>query len=186
MTMHDDQVDVTTETVAALIRDQFRQWADEAVRPLDSSTGTMNTIFRIGDGLSARFPLHRAGPGETLVALEQEAREARAAAELARVSRFPAPEPVALVAPGAGCPMPWAVQTWLPGTNAFGGRLAPAGPGSARGVPPGAGLRRAGVGARPGVGVRAGDGPRAVATRYDKLAVRYEATVLVAAINEWL
>ncbi|GII55535.1 IS5 family transposase [Planotetraspora thailandica] len=27
---------------------------------------------------------------------------------------------------------------------------------------------------------------RAVATRFDKLAVRYEATVLVAAINEWL
>ncbi|WP_168588780.1 IS5 family transposase [Saccharopolyspora sp. ASAGF58] len=27
---------------------------------------------------------------------------------------------------------------------------------------------------------------RAVATRYDKLAVRYEATVVVAAINEWL
>ncbi|MGW0346739.1 transposase [Streptomyces anthocyanicus] len=26
----------------------------------------------------------------------------------------------------------------------------------------------------------------AVATRYDKLAVRYEATLLVAAINEWL
>ncbi|WP_328611258.1 hypothetical protein OG943_19735 [Amycolatopsis sp. NBC_00345] len=27
---------------------------------------------------------------------------------------------------------------------------------------------------------------RAVATRYDKLAVRYEATVVIAAINEWL
>ncbi|MFG2729035.1 transposase [Streptomyces canus] len=27
---------------------------------------------------------------------------------------------------------------------------------------------------------------RAVATRYDKLAVRYEATVLVAMINEWI
>jgi transposase len=27
---------------------------------------------------------------------------------------------------------------------------------------------------------------RAVATRYDRLAVRYETTVLVAAINEWL
>ena len=27
---------------------------------------------------------------------------------------------------------------------------------------------------------------RAVAARYDKLVVRYEATVLVAAINEWL
>ena len=27
---------------------------------------------------------------------------------------------------------------------------------------------------------------RAVATRYDKLAVRYEATLHIAAINEWL
>jgi transposase len=27
---------------------------------------------------------------------------------------------------------------------------------------------------------------RAVATRYDKLAVRYQATVSIAAINEWL
>ncbi|MFF2812256.1 hypothetical protein ACFVT2_34800 [Streptomyces sp. NPDC058000] len=27
---------------------------------------------------------------------------------------------------------------------------------------------------------------RAVATKYDELAVRYEGTVLVAAINEWL
>ncbi|MFJ7629698.1 aminoglycoside phosphotransferase family protein [Streptomyces sp. NPDC097595] len=115
MTMHDDQVDVTTETVAALIREQFPQWAGEAVRPL-ASTGTMNTIFRIGDGLSARFPLHRADPAEALAALEQEA---RAAAELARATRFPVPEPVALGAPGAGYPMPWAVQTWLPGTNAF-------------------------------------------------------------------
>ncbi|QFZ71923.1 hypothetical protein GFH48_00325 [Streptomyces fagopyri] len=29
-------------------------------------------------------------------------------------------------------------------------------------------------------------GHRAVATRFERLAVRYEATVLVAAINEWL
>jgi transposase len=27
---------------------------------------------------------------------------------------------------------------------------------------------------------------RAVATRYDKLAVRYTATITIAAINEWL
>nr|WP_218780759.1 hypothetical protein [Streptomyces caniscabiei] len=42
---------------------------------------------------------------------------------------------------------------------------------------------------RPGSGV-VGDNRlkhhRAVAARYDKLAVRYHATVLVAAINEWL
>ncbi|WP_405901498.1 aminoglycoside phosphotransferase family protein [Streptomyces sp. NBC_00727] len=115
MTMHADQLDLSTGTVAALIRDQFPQWSGEAVRPL-ASTGTVNAIFRIGDTLSARFPLRPAGTGEALAALE---REARAAAELAAVSRFPVPEPVALGRPGAGYPMPWSVQTWLPGTNAF-------------------------------------------------------------------
>ncbi|MFJ6391163.1 aminoglycoside phosphotransferase family protein [Streptomyces sp. NPDC091972] len=114
MTMHDDQVDVTTDIVAALIREQFPQWSDKAIRP-QSSTGTVNAIFRIGDDLSARFPLRPADPAEALAVLEQEA---RASAELARVSRFPVPEPVALGKPGADYPMPWSVQTWLPGTVA--------------------------------------------------------------------
>ncbi|MFJ3581711.1 IS5 family transposase [Streptomyces sp. NPDC090127] len=35
-------------------------------------------------------------------------------------------------------------------------------------------------------GINGLKGNRAVATRYDKLAVRYEATVLVTAINRWL
>ncbi|MFE4592280.1 aminoglycoside phosphotransferase family protein [Streptomyces laurentii] len=114
MTMHDDQVDVTTEIVAALIREQFPQWSGKAIR-LVSSTGTVHAIFRIGSGLSARFPLRLADASEVLTVLE---REAQASAELARVSRFPAPEPVALGKPGAGYTMPWSVQTWLPGTVA--------------------------------------------------------------------
>ncbi|MCD7438562.1 aminoglycoside phosphotransferase family protein [Streptomyces lincolnensis] len=114
MTMHDDQVDVTTETVAALIKEQFPEWSGKAIRLLPS-TGTVNAIFRIGDDLSARFPLRLADATETLMFLEQEA---RASAELAQVSRFPAPEPVALGKPGAGYPMPWSVQTWLSGTVA--------------------------------------------------------------------
>ncbi|MFM9445821.1 aminoglycoside phosphotransferase family protein [Streptomyces acidiscabies] len=114
MTMHDDQVDVTTETVATLLREQFPRWSGQAIRPL-ASTGTVHAIFRIGDTLSARFPLRLADAAEVLAVLEQEA---RASAELARVSRFPVPEPVALGRPGAGYPMPWSVQTWLPGTIA--------------------------------------------------------------------
>ncbi|GEC03711.1 putative phosphotransferase [Streptomyces spinoverrucosus] len=114
MTMHGDQVDVTTETVATLIQEQFPQWSGKEIRPLQS-TGTVNTIFRIGNDLSARFPLRLADAAETRAVLEQEA---QASAELAQVSPFPTPEPVALGEPGAGYPMPWSVQTWQPGTVA--------------------------------------------------------------------
>jgi aminoglycoside phosphotransferase (APT) family kinase protein len=44
--------------------------------------------------------------------------EAEAAAELAGRTRFPTPEPIALGEPGEGYPLPWSVQTWLPGTVA--------------------------------------------------------------------
>ncbi len=44
--------------------------------------------------------------------------EALAARELPGRTRFPTPEPVALGEPGAGYPLPWSVQTWLPGTVA--------------------------------------------------------------------
>lgn len=112
--MHDDQVDVTAETVATLIREQFPQWSGKAIRRLPS-TGTVNAIFRVGNDLSARFPLRLADAAETPAFLEKEA---RASAELAQVSPFPVPEPVALGRSGAGYPMPWSVQTWLPGTVA--------------------------------------------------------------------
>ncbi|WP_327635973.1 aminoglycoside phosphotransferase family protein [Kribbella sp. NBC_00482] len=108
-------MDVTSEMVADLIQEQFPQWKGKAVR-LVPSTGTVNAIFRIGSDLSARFPLRLVGAAEALAVLEQEA---EASAELAQVSRFPVPEPVAFGQPGAGYPMPWSVQTWLPGTVAF-------------------------------------------------------------------
>ncbi|NEB01235.1 aminoglycoside phosphotransferase family protein [Streptomyces sp. SID13726] len=114
MTMHDDQVNVTTETVAALVQEQFPRWSGKEIR-LVPATGTVNAIFRIGNDLSARFPLRLTDAAEALAFLEQEA---RASAELAQVSRFPVPEPVALGRPGPGYPMPWSVQTWLPGTVA--------------------------------------------------------------------
>lgn len=114
MRMHDDQVDVTAETVAALVQEQFPQWSDKEIRLL-KGPGTVNTIFRIGNDLTARFPLSLADAAEMRTGLQKEA---RASAELAQVSPFPTPEPVALGEPGAGYPMPWSVQTWLPGTVA--------------------------------------------------------------------
>ena len=43
--------------------------------------------------------------------------EAAAARELAGATRFPVPEPAALGEPGPGYPLPWSVQTWLPGVT---------------------------------------------------------------------
>ncbi|MCY7343962.1 MAG: aminoglycoside phosphotransferase family protein [Pseudonocardia sp.] len=63
----------------------------------------------------ARFPLESRGVAATRRWLESEAQAAR---ELSGRTRFPTPEPVALGEPGAGYPIPWSVQTWLPGVAA--------------------------------------------------------------------
>lgn len=112
--MHADQLTISPETVRELVGDQFPRWRDLPVRALPSS-GTVNAIFRIGERLAARFPLE---PGDVGAKRAWLAAEAEAAAELAGRTRFPTPEPVALGEPGRGYPLPWSVQTWLPGVVA--------------------------------------------------------------------
>ncbi|MEV0584356.1 aminoglycoside phosphotransferase family protein [Nonomuraea sp. NPDC050310] len=118
MRMHDDQLTITPELVRALVASQFPEWRDLPVTEV-TGPGTVNAIFRLGDDLTARFPLQ---PGVTASVRdglrgELEA-EAAAARELAGRTRFRTPEPVALGSPGDGYPLPWSVQTWLPGTMA--------------------------------------------------------------------
>ncbi len=108
------QLTIDERMVRELIDAQFPQWRDAPVRAVDS-VGTVNAIFRIGDGLVARFPRHVADSDDVL---EQLKREAKAATELASASRFPTPEPVAIGRPGRGFPLPWTVQTWVPGVTA--------------------------------------------------------------------
>ena len=57
--------------------------------------------------LATRFALKLADAGSVRRELTSEAAAAR---ELARRTRFPTPEPVALGEPGAGYPLPWSVQ----------------------------------------------------------------------------
>ena len=65
--MHDDQLTVPVETVTALVDAQFPRWRGLPVKPVRSQ-GTVNAIFRIGDRLTARFPLSPATPGRAAVA----------------------------------------------------------------------------------------------------------------------
>ena len=114
MTMHADQLHVPLETVRHLIAEQFPQWAALPVRPL-ASTGTVNALFRIGDRLTGRFPLQPLEVAEARRWLEEEAEAAR---ELAGRTAYATPKPVAIGQPGPGYPLPWSVQTWVPGTPA--------------------------------------------------------------------
>lgn len=75
----------------------------------------MNAIFRIGGGLAARLPLVGHDPAQVRVSLLAEA---DAMGELADAATVPTPEPVALGDPGPGYPLPWIVQSWVPGHDA--------------------------------------------------------------------
>ncbi|MFD6953662.1 aminoglycoside phosphotransferase [Nocardiopsis sp. TSRI0078] len=114
MDMHADQITVSVETAARLIAAQFPEWTGLPLAPVLPG-GTVNTVFRLGERFSVRFPLRLEEPeavGRRLKA------EAAAAHELFGHTRFATPEPVAIGEPGQGYPMPWAIQTWLPGTPA--------------------------------------------------------------------
>ena len=114
MTMHPDQIEVEPDTVRQLVDEQFPQWQSLPIRELAAS-GTVNALFRIGDCLVARFPIQ---PGEVERTRLQLMSEADAARKLLDSTPFPTPEPIALGHPGADYPLPWSVQTWLPGTSA--------------------------------------------------------------------
>jgi aminoglycoside phosphotransferase (APT) family kinase protein len=109
--VHRDQLELDPAVARRLIDDQFPQWADLPVRLLTTS-GTVNTIVRIGTGLAARFPLQGSDPEQVGRTLE---RENQAARWFHRSSPVPSPEPVGIGRPGRGYPLPWSVQTWVPG-----------------------------------------------------------------------
>jgi aminoglycoside phosphotransferase (APT) family kinase protein len=112
--MHDGQLAVSPGMVRELVDEQFPSWRGLPVTAVESP-GTVNAIFRIGGQLAARFPLRPADAAAVRRRLESEAAAAR---ELAGRTRFATPEPVAIGKPGAGYPLAWAVQTWLPGVTA--------------------------------------------------------------------
>ena len=112
--MHPNQLTISLTTVRKLVDAQFPQWRDLSVEQFPSQ-GTVNALFRLGEGLAARFPLQ---PGDVESTRRWLESEAQAAWELLGRTRFRTPEPVALGEPGEGYPLPWSVQTWLPGTAA--------------------------------------------------------------------
>ncbi|MBT2533277.1 aminoglycoside phosphotransferase family protein [Arthrobacter sp. ISL-48] len=112
--MHHDQVPIDLDTVRDLVQGQFPQWSTEPIVDVPAD-GTVNAIFRIGSDLGARFRLRAEEPDTVKSRLRAEA---AAMTELSDHCPFPTPLPVAIGRPSGSYPMPWSVQTWLPGSVA--------------------------------------------------------------------
>ncbi|MHC6175919.1 aminoglycoside phosphotransferase family protein [Glutamicibacter sp. X7] len=111
MAMHENQLRIDERLAARMIADQFPEYRREPIQQIRSD-GTVNAIFRIGTEFTARFPLL----AENLDLAEAHiARESAALRELAVFSTVPTPEPIALGEPTDDYPMPWSIQTWIPG-----------------------------------------------------------------------
>ncbi|QDE34385.1 hypothetical protein FIV50_06025 [Microbacterium foliorum] len=105
--MHEGRLALTEETAARVIAQRFPALAHLPIERV-RTTGTVNTIVRIGDGFTARFPLVTES-AETLAA------EAAAMEELADVCVVPSPRSLGIGAATAQYPSAWSVQTWVPG-----------------------------------------------------------------------
>jgi aminoglycoside phosphotransferase (APT) family kinase protein len=112
--MHEDQLDLDTDVVAALVREQHPQWDHLPLRPVPSH-GTVHLLWRLGDELVLRFPMQG---GDARATERRMAAEAEAARWVAGRVPVTTPEPVALGRPGSGWPQPGAVYRWLPGDTA--------------------------------------------------------------------
>ena len=113
--MHADEHPIDTTLVRRLVRGQFPRWADLPLTPL-ASGGTVNAVYRLGDGLTVRLPLTAGGAGD----IAKEARVLPALGELP----VAVPAVVAVGEPAEGYPWPWAVHSWLDGSPALEGRAA--------------------------------------------------------------
>ncbi|NED94908.1 aminoglycoside phosphotransferase family protein [Phytoactinopolyspora alkaliphila] len=104
---HEIRSDVSL--VSNLVAHQFPQWADAAVREVESS-GTDNAIFRLGDDLAVRLP-------RIPDAVDSLRRELHWLPWLSRYLPIPVPEPAGRGTPTEEFPYDWAVYRWIPGAD---------------------------------------------------------------------
>ncbi|MBT2383386.1 aminoglycoside phosphotransferase family protein [Streptomyces sp. ISL-11] len=107
---------VDEDLVRRLVAGQFPRWAGLAVERFPSG-GTVNGMYRLGDGMVVRLPLVKGGAEDVGVEREWLPRLA---------ARLPVPIPEVLGAgePAEGYPWPWSVYRWLPGENPEAGALS--------------------------------------------------------------
>ncbi|MET7717880.1 aminoglycoside phosphotransferase family protein [Streptomyces sp. NPDC005407] len=113
--MHPGLHPIDDDLVRQLIAGQFPQWSGLAVERFPSG-GTVNAMYRLGDGMVVRLPLVNGGAKD--VSMEQEWLP-----RLAPRLTTAIPEVLGAGEPAEGYPWPWSVYRWLAGENPQAGAL---------------------------------------------------------------
>ena len=102
--------EISIALVEQLISEQYPQWADLPIRPVEFG-GWDNRTFHLGDDMNVRLP------SAAHYALQVE-KEQHWLPRLAPYLPLPIPAPLAIGRPGRGYPWHWSVYRWLPGETA--------------------------------------------------------------------
>lgn len=108
--MHEDELEIDAALVRRLLAEQFPHWADLPLSRI-APQGTVNAIFRLGDGLSLRLPRRE---GSTMPG----GKEFDWLPRLAALLPFEVPVPLAQGRPSLLYPWFWDVYTWVEGDSA--------------------------------------------------------------------
>ena len=114
--MHVDEFDITASLVKKLIAEQYPHWTTLSIRAIKSS-GTSNTIYRLGDELSIRLP-------RIPSAVDVVNTEFTWLPKFASQLPFPISAPIALGQPTEYYPWPWSIGRWIDGTNPVEGEFS--------------------------------------------------------------
>jgi aminoglycoside phosphotransferase (APT) family kinase protein len=115
MRLHKDEIDIDVSLARRLLTEQMPEYHALPLRRI-SSGGTDNAVFRLGDDLAIRMPLHASSVDGLL-------KEVRWLPVIAPHLPLPVPEVVWTGEPGDSYPCPWAVVRWLEGEDALTGRI---------------------------------------------------------------
>jgi aminoglycoside phosphotransferase (APT) family kinase protein len=103
-------VTIDLSLVGQLVREQFPQWADLPIKPVETD-GWDNRTYRLGEDMSVRLPSAERYAG-------QVEKEHRWLPRLAPLLPLPIPIPLAMGVPASGYPWHWSVYRWLEGEHA--------------------------------------------------------------------
>jgi aminoglycoside phosphotransferase (APT) family kinase protein len=105
--MHPDQLTIDLTLVAHLITEQFPQWADLLINPIESA-GTDNAIFKLGDKMCVRLPLSPR-------AKKRLEKEAIWLPKIAPQLPLQIPKVLGVGTPSEIFPWQWAIYNWIEG-----------------------------------------------------------------------